>query len=363
MKPVHNTSFMVGTTAISAEVYDDLASLRSHRIVEISHRSQECTDLIEGAVKEIREFFKVPESYTVLFAGSATDIWDVITNNLIKEKSFHFCNGNFSEAFYRCAKSWKGETLKNTVEWGELNDYSVDIPDDMELIALAYNETSSCVSCRADDIYKLRTAHPKKLLAVDITSIAGVASFDIENADIWYLSVQKGLGLPSGLGVMILSPAAVKKAEQMKKDRECVGCFQIHDLKEIMDEKFQTVQTPNILNIYLLKQQLTRWNHNGGIATIEKRMRVRATKIYAFFENHPLYTPFVKDKSHRSFATICITGTEKNIAVAHEKTEAKGIKLGTGYSKLKPTTFRLANYPALNWVDFEELFEILSENS
>lgn len=360
-KPAHQTSFMVGPTAISAEVYDDLASLSSHRIVEISHRGQECTDLIRDTIAEIRKFFEVPEGYTVLFAGSATDIWDVITNNLIREKSFHFCNGNFSKAFYRCASSWKGETLKNEVNWGELNDYTVDIPNDMELIALAYNETSSCVSCKAEDIYKLRMAHPKKLLAVDITSIAGVASFQIENADIWYLSVQKGLGLPSGLGVMILSPAAMKKADEMKKDGSCVGCFQLTDLKAKMDESFQTVQTPNILNIFLLKQQLTRWNHNGGIAPIEKRTRERAVKIYSFFEGHPLYKPFVKNKAHRSFATVCIKGKEEDIAKAHKKMEAKDFKIGTGYGELKPTTFRIANYPALQDVDFEDLFEIFSE--
>jgi phosphoserine aminotransferase len=351
---------MVGPTAISPEVYDDLASLSSHRIVEISHRSPECTELIKGAVSEVRKFFQVPEDYTVLFAGSATDIWDVITNNLIREKSFHFSNGNFSEAFYRCAKSWKGETLKSEVEWGQANDFSAEIPKDMELIALAYNETSSCVSCTDNDIYKLRAAHPKKLLAIDITSIAGVKKFPIEDADIWYFSVQKGLGLPSGLGVMILSPEAVEKAEEMKKNGESVGCFKISDMKAIMDAKFQTVQTPNILNLHLLKQQLTRWNNNGGVEPIEKRIRERATNIYAFFGNHHLYRPFVKEKAHRSFATISITGEEKDIAEAHKKAEAKDIKISAGYGKLKPTTFRLANYPALQWVDFEELFDILS---
>lgn len=358
-KPVHSSSFMVGPTTISAEVYEDLASLSANRIIEISHRSKECSDLIEETVKQIRDFFEVPESYTVLFAGSATDIWDVITNNLIKEKSFHFCNGNFSNAFYKCAKSWKGETLKHEVEWGEPNDLTAEIPDDMELIALAYNETSTCVSCTKNDIYKLRSQNPKKLIAVDITSIAGIASFEIENADIWYFSVQKGMGLPSGLGVMIVSPQAIKKAEEMKKNGDCVGCFQLSDIKAIMDKKFQTVQTPNLLNIYLLKQQLTRWNNNGGVKVIEKKMRERATKIYAFFEKHPLYKPFIADKPHRSFATICIKADEQDILDAHKKAQKHDIKIGNGYGKLKPTCFRLANYPALKWQEFENLFKLL----
>lgn len=354
-KPLHKLSFMVGPTAISQEVYDDLAALSTSRIVEISHRGKECAQLIEETVNQVRAFFKVPNDYTVLFATSATEVWDMMTNCLIDKKSFHFCNGNFSTAFWRCANSWHKEALKDEVEWGTLNDYTMDIPSDAELVSLAYVETSSCVSCSAEDIRGLRERHPDKLLAVDITSAAGTADFEIANADVWYFSVQKGMGLPSGLSLVFVSPKAATKAQEAKKMGRSVGCFQLADNIRMMQEKFQTIQTPNILGIYLLKQQLTRWNKAGGIKMVAQTLAERANRIYAFFENHPKYTPFVTDKNLRAVGVIGISGSEEDIAEAHRIAKEQGIRLGSGYGKLKSTCFRIANYYALKSEDVERL--------
>lgn len=53
------------------------------------------------------------------------------------------------------------------------------------------------------------------LIAIDATSWFGGVVFDWMLGDVWFASVQKCLGLPAGMGIMVCSPKALEKARKV----------------------------------------------------------------------------------------------------------------------------------------------------
>lgn len=343
-------TFNPGPSQISDATKNDMQEAIKQRIIEISHRSKEFDAISQSTIKNLRQFFKIPEDYYVFYTASATEAMELTLRHCVQQKSFHFTNGNFSEYFAQIAQSLGKQTILDAAEWGTLNDFThAQIPDDGELITITANETSTGVMCTDFDIKQIRQRYPNHLLAVDITSNGGVVDYTIKNADIWLFSVQKCLGLPAGLGILIMSPQAYERAQYY------TGIFSVQNMQKKMAERSETIQTPNVLNIYLLQKQIERWNNTGGIAVKEEETRTKAARVYDFFE-----TPFVQNPAHRSITVMTIAGKPADIEKIHATCKKNGIILGKGYGKIKETTFRISNFPAITKDDFETLFKVVS---
>lgn len=354
-----NTTYAPGPGQLSDAVRRDIKKAADIGIAEISHRGAEFTAISKKAVEGIRDFFKLPEGYHVFFTSSATDVWTIATHNLIENAGFHFINGNFSAGFARTVEAFGKTAHRDEAEWGTQNNFAeASIPSEADLISVCFNETSTGVMASNEDLRALRARYPDKTIAVDVTSIAGVYDLDIAQGDLWYFSVQKAMGLPAGLGVIIASPAALAKATRLSKTQH-TGYFSLPAMAAKMEGKYQTIQTPNILNIYLLAEQLARWQKQGGVERIEKQTRARANALYDLFSSHanahPSARPFVQNPKRRSISSICIQADEATIANWREKAQAQGLVLGTGYGKLKPTCIRLATFPGITDGEFEQL--------
>lgn len=358
MQKPFDLTFAVGPTKISQDVANDAAYAFANNIAEVSHRGAEFTEISKHTLHGLRTFLNVPESYQIFFTSSATEGWEICAKNLVEKEAFAFVNGNFSGAFKNCLESWGKVCHTQEVAWGYANNFTgAIIPKRAELITLCHNETSTGVTCQMDDIAHLRTNNPNKLIAVDITSSVGCATYNMELADVWYGSVQKGLGLPSGLGFMVVSPEAMAKSKQHLKDHP-QGFFNLTNMeKQMANGRYQTISTPNILAIYLLGQQLERLNTQGAHKVAEQTVK-RAEKIYNFFDNHPTCRPFVKDSSARSPYSLCIEVGEEDLKNYKQKAHAQNIQLGGGYGPLKNHCMRVSNYPAITHEDLEQLFNI-----
>lgn len=347
-------TFNPGPSQISAATKKDIQKAIQSRILEISHRSKDFDAFSEATIKNLRHFLQIPDEYHVFYTSSATEAMELAIRHCVEKKSFHFTNGNFSEYFAQIGTALGKEALTDKAEWGTQNNFSdAKIPKDAELITITANETSTGVMCNDQDIATIRKRYPEQLLAVDITSNGGVVAYMIKNADIWLFSVQKAFGLPAGLGILILSPRAYERA------RYYTGIFSVQNMESKMKEKYETVQTPNVLNIYLLGKQLERWNATGGIFTKEKETNEKARIIYNFFAEQN-YQFFVKEPRHRSTSVITIAADARQIQKLHEACKQEGIILGKGYGKIKENTFRISNFPAITKDDVQALFRVVS---
>lgn len=165
------------------------------------------------------------------------------------------------------------------------------------------------------------------------------------------------MNLPAGLGVIIVSPKALQKTEQLIKKGISVGSF--HSFKNLSEKAkdFQTPETPNVLNIYLLNKVVTDML-KVGLLNIRKQTNEKAQLIYNFFNNHKKYTPFVSSPKFQSPATIVIDVNGESEKLRN-KLSKKGILVGSGYGENKLNHIRIANFPSHSIKDVKLLLSFV----
>ena len=237
----------------------------------------------QDTVDGLRELLQLPSDYHIYFTGSATEIWERLIQNLVEEKSFHLVNGSFSKRFYEIAVQLGKKPVKNEVGNGNGFDSSLLIPADTELIAVTHNETSTGVSLPLDFIYDLKVKNPNALLAVDAVSSLPYPDFDYTKLDSVFFSVQKGFGLPSGLGVWMANDKCLAKAESLLSKGISIGSYHTLPGLQSFAIKNQTPETPNVLSIYVLSKVI-RDMIRRGISNIRKETEYKAALLYHTLE-------------------------------------------------------------------------------
>lgn len=333
-------------------------ALKNH-IGSISHRSSEFKRIYESTVENLRTLLNVPSEFEIVFTSSATEIWERIIQNEVNTKSAHFVNGAFSAKFSTIS-SELGRVVQ--VISGPENDgfdlSSIDVEEDAELIAITHNETSMGSSFPIDDIAKLRSDYPEKLIAVDCVSSAPYPEFDFSQFDNLYFSVQKCFGLPSGLGVWIVNDRSVEKSNKIKAEKS-IGSY--HSLPKLveMGQKNQTPETPNVMNIYLLGK-VAEDMLNKGIDMIRRETNYKYALLNQMVQSHQDLDPFIVNEKFRS-KTVYVAKSSKTEKIL-EELSMKGIVIGSGYGKYKSEHIRIANFPTISKERMEmtvDLFESL----
>lgn len=357
------TTFNPGPSQISDATKADIQMAVNSRLLEISHRSADFSAISADCIKGLRKFLQIPSDYHVFYLDSATQAWHSILCNIVAKNSFHFVNGAFSQKFYQAAQALHKNAVENTVQWGEQNRFKqLEISAQTELITVCANETSSGVSLLESELQYIRKNNENSLLAVDITSCAGAASYNLLLADLWYFSVQKAFGLPAGLGILIVSPRAYEKSLVLATaNQNLAGIWQWSVLEKVMREKnYQTPQTPNVLNIYLLAQQCARWNQAGGLTAQVEMTQAKANLLNAWVQDQPDLNFFVTDPLYRSPTVLTVKALPEVITEMKLKAAKAGLLLGSGYGKTKAEVFRIANFPAISIPEIENLIQTLS---
>lgn len=352
------TYFTVGPSQLYPTVQKHFAKAFSQEVGSMNHRGPIFAQLFENLEKNLKKLLIIPAQYKIFFLGSGTEGMERIIENTVEKESFHFINGAFSKKFYTIAQELKKQPQKYEVPLGEGFDMThVVIPKTSEVICLTQNETSIGTQVSEKDIHEIKRQYPDKLIAVDTVSSMPYVSFDYSLTDCVFFSVQKGFGLPAGLGLLIVSPAALQKAEYLQKKGYNIGTY--HNFLSLTkwSEKGQTPTTPPVIEIYVLnnvvKDMLTK-----GIETIRKETDMKAMLLYDFFDNHPLWKPFVKKSAYRS-KTVAVIEMGKDTKPVDEYLRKHHIIVGRGYGDLKEQQFRIGNFPALTLVDVRRLIKLL----
>lgn len=324
-------------------------------ITSLGHRTKEFEKIFQNSTEGLKELLGIPSHFHIFFASSATEIWERSIQNLVNEKSFHFVNGAFSNRFYEIGKLLSKNSTKVEVAFGHGFDEKVKVPADVEMIGLTHNETSTGVSLSMDFINHFREANPNALIVVDAVSSLPYPIFDYSKIDSLFFSIQKGFGLPAGLGVWIVNERCVAKAEELISKGKGVGTY--HSLPFYLQnaKKHQTPETPNVLGIYLLSKVVEDFLRKG-INAIRKETEYKAAILYQVLENHELLSPFVKEKQSQSKTVIVAQCGERTERV-NEHLKSVGLYAGDGYGVLKKMQLRFANFPAHSKEQFELLVD------
>lgn len=350
----HPIFFTPGPSQLFPTFRDHLQSAFENNIPSISHRGEVFHDLFYETVSSIRTVLSVPKDFHVFFVSSATEAMERTIQNSVQKQSFHLVNGAFSRLFYNISGLLGKQAEKHEVPSGEGFDCTnIDIPHNTELLCITQNETSTGVQFPPQDLYDLRRRYPQMLFALDIVSSVPCVDLDLSHFDCIFFSVQKGFGLPSGLGVLIVGPRAVEKARFLERRQENTGSFHRFTNLIAYAEKYETPETPNVLELYLLGN-VARDFSRIGIKQIRDQTKQKAQFLYSFFDHHDRYTPFVTQKTVRSQTVIVVTidGGSQHLV---ERLSETGFIVGKGYKEFKSTHIRIANFPAHSLLQIKRL--------
>lgn len=348
-------SFAPGPSKVYDNLPDYFGDAYQQGILSANHRSAVFMDLYRDTETLFKEKLGVPGDYRLLFTSSATENWEIITQSLVESHSYHIYSGSFGKKWFGFAQHIIPETGGVQLDKNqEIDVNGLSIPDDADIIAITQNETSNATQVKNSTIADIGKKYPEKMIAVDTTSSMAGIFLDFSLADIWYASVQKCFGLPAGLGVLVLSPKAVAKVlAKGEKGRYNSLSFMLENA-----DNYQTHYTPNVLGIYLLNRVL---GNLPPIHEIQEKTEGRMRRLEETVEASASLDFLVKNPETRSRTVLGVSGEENFIQQIKKAADAKGMILGGGYGPLKPTSFRVANFPAITDAEFDTLLEFLKE--
>src|SRR5258706_6909789 len=114
-------------------------------VPSFSHRSQQFQEIFRSAVEGIKTLLAIPKEYHIVFVASGTEAMERIVENTVKQKSFHFVNGSFSQRWLQTAKELGKNAQKEEVDFGKGFDKIQPIPKDIELLWFTHIATSRSV--------------------------------------------------------------------------------------------------------------------------------------------------------------------------------------------------------------------------
>ena len=350
-------NFTPGPSQLYFTVQDHVKKAFRDDIPSLSHRSKKFESIFAETTEGLRNLLNIPSDYFIVFTGSASEIWERSIQNLVEKSSFHLVNGAFSKRFFEIAQQLNKRADKSEVPPGQSFE-NILVPPGSELIALTHNETSTGVSLSMPFIHSVRDENPGSLVVVDAVSSLPYPDFDYSKVDSVFFSVQKGFGLPAGLGVWMVNERCLAKSEQLLVKGLSIGSF--HSLPTLHSYalKNQTPETPNVLGIYLLSKVVSDYLRKGSHA-IRKETEYKAAILYQALEKHSIIKPFVINKNDRSKTVIvaeCGDMTENLSAYL----QVHGYFPGDGYGEFKKRHLRFANFPAHSKEQFEGLVDALT---
>ncbi len=345
-------TFNVGPSAVYPAVRQYLQDAYDEGWLSVPHRGERFTSLVRQTVADLKAKLNVPQDYTVLFTGSATECWEILAQGLTPHRSFHLYNGEFGKKWFDCARALRPASTGLQFGLEEVPDMGA-LPfsgEDTNLVCITQNETSTATQLRETHILNLFNRLGGALLAVDATSSLAGLNLKFIKADVWFGSVQKCFGLPAGLGVLILSPRAAARAKEVNDRAHYNGLPAA--LSNMLNH--QTNYTPNVLGIYLLSRVMAE---REPIKAVAQHLADRAQKLYDFFEQATPLQPLIANPDARSTTVIGLQGEPALVEEIKRKALDAGLALGGGYGPLKSTTIRLANFPAVSDAAMEALVQ------
>jgi phosphoserine aminotransferase len=351
IKPVDGR-FGCGPSKIRPEALAAL-SKSGNTILGTSHRQKPVKNVVKRVREGLTSLFNLPEGYEVILGnGGSTAFWDIATVGLIESRSQHLVFGEFSSKFAAASKEapFLGEP---TIIKTEPGSHPVAVAEvGIDVYALTHNETSTGVAMPI--VRPMGT--DGALVLVDATSAAGGLMVDAKEFDTYYFAPQKSFASEGGLWIAIMSPAAIARAAKIKASGRWIPAFFDLDIAIENSRLDQTYNTPALVTLMLLAEQIEWMNSNGGLTFAAGRSEKSSEILYSWAGKTSYTTPFVTDPAMRSkvVGTINFDDAIDATKIASALRE-NGIVDTEPYRKLGKNQLRVGMFPAVDPSDVEAL--------
>ena len=268
-------------------------------LIEISHRSQSFIDVMEKAIRLVKELLEVPEGYSVLFLqGGASMEFLMVPLNLMKVdgKAAYTNTGTWAKKAIAEAKS-----LGEVVVVGDSSDTNYnyipkgyEIPSDVDYFHCTSNNT--IYGTQMKEFPSVPT-----LMVCDMSSDIFSRNVDVSKFDIIYAGAQKNMG-PAGTTLVIVKNTVLGNNG---RDIPTMLDYNTHISKNSM------FNTPPVFPIYVSMLTLQWLKDLGGMDAIEKINQVKAELLYGEIDRNPLFEGTAA-KEDRSNMNVCFLLTDSS---------------------------------------------------
>jgi len=284
------------------------------KVLGRSHRSKIGKERLALAIDETKRLLKVPDDYLVgIVPASDTGAYEMAMWNMLGERDVDIC---YWESF---GKGWYSDAISHLKleETVKVNTISADyglLPDLSKTskandILFTFNGTTSGVRVEkgCDFIADDRTG----LTFCDATSAAFAMEMPWDKLDVTTFSWQKVLGGEGAHGMLILSPAAVKRLETYTPaNRPLPKIFRMVKKGKLDRAIFKgsTINTPSMLCVEDYINALEWTESVGGVDGLVKKSEANLSVVEDFVSENSEWIDFLaKDKSIRSSTSVCLT--------------------------------------------------------
>lgn len=334
------TFFIPGPTEVRHEI------LQAMTKPMIPHRSREFEDLFARAQAGLQYVFRT-ERPVFIAAASATGMMEAGIRALERGPVLSLVNGAFSERFAHIAEMCGREVDRYEVLWGSVHDVSeltsYLTKRQYRAITVVHSETSTGA---LNDIRRISDeAHTHGVICL-VDSVSGIAGAKLA-ADEWKLDYvltgsQKALALPPGLAFSVASQDFMKSAARAQ------GRGVYFDLVEMESfaSRGQVATTPAISLFYALAVQLdaieaegieSRWTRHQAMSDMTSQWLDQCRN-----DGIDLNNIVAPESRSPTVSTIKLpNGVDADDFL--RRVASQGIRVGSGYGKLKATTFRIGH--------------------
>lgn len=354
-RPGRNHLFVPGPTNIPDRV------MRAMIVPSEDHRSVDFPALTKPLFEDTKAVFGSTNGTIILFPASGTGIWEsALTNTLSRgDKVLTSRFGQFSHLWIDMAQRLGLEVIVQEEEWGTgasperiEEALRADKNHEIKAVMTVHNETATGVTSDIGAVRKAIDAagHPA-LLFVDGVSSIGSLPFKMDEwkVDCGIAGSQKGLMLPAGLGVICVSPKALKAAEGSSGRNDRLGhvYFAWADhLKQNPGGYFP--YTPSLPLLYGLREALACLNEEG-LENVYHRHHVLAEATRQAVAAWGLKTCAKEPKWNSDTVTAILApeGVDAAAIIKHAYTRYN-LALGAGLSQVAGKVFRIGHVGDLN---------------
>lgn len=262
-------------------------------ILEISHRSKEFDDILNGTKSLVRELLGVPDDYSVFFVqGGASTQFFTVPMNLAPEGSgpSYINTGSWAAKAIKEAKKLRPETrvIISTEEDGIFTRVpspgEVVVPEDSPYLHLTSNNT---IFGTQFETFPDSGGVP---LIVDMSSDIFSRPVDVGKLSMIYAGAQKNLG-PSGVTLVIIKDDLAKR---------CPDTLPTMVNYKTHIEKNSLFNTPPVFPIYICKLVLEWVKQNGGLEGIGRINQQKGELLYGAIDEMSGFYSDTAEKSSRS---------------------------------------------------------------
>ena len=265
-------------------------------LMEISHRAKDFQPVVDEAVALVKELLQIPEGYSVIFLGGGASLeFCMIPYNFLLTKAAYLNTGTWAKKAMKEAKLF-GEVIE-VASSADANFSFIpkgwECPTDVDYLHITTNNTIYGTEMRKElDV-------PVRMIA-DMSSDIMSRPVDVSKYDCIYAGAQKNLSM-AGVTIVIVKDDTLGKAP---RTIPTMLDYRTHV------EKGSMFNTPPVVPIYCMLENLRWIKKNGGVEAMDKLALQRAELLYSEIDRNRLFKGTVAEED-RSVMNICFVMNEE----------------------------------------------------